>query len=148
MTLDLPLIFNPLEILFDSNGVSIMLVTVECWPEEVVVRLKAPVSEATRGLQKEHQIALEQWAERLQGDPNAKAPMQLRPAESVLALSITLEDDVGTHYLLRGSAVGGSGRMFTGEWYLSPGPPREATKLVCEVGSSAGQRKSTTLSLR
>jgi hypothetical protein len=119
----LPRVISPLAPLGVHEGVEVVLVSVEAWADEVVVRLRGLPSETTERLDAEFGDALETWhREGRQGSP----PSQ--PAEQIFP-EVTIADDLGTAYAPRGSSRGGSGTMFRADYVFTPGPPETADSL-------------------
>lgn len=85
-----PRVVSPIRTLFTRDGIDVLLVSVELWPQHLVVRLAASGDHA------------EQLAEAL-----------LAP------LDVTVEDDVGTTYMPRSSAAGGTGSEWHGDWFFA-----------------------------
>jgi hypothetical protein len=95
MPATLPLVVSPLRTVLTRDGVEVVLVSVEVWPDEVVVRARGLPSERTAALEREYSEALHGW-HRQRGDPEA-TPRQ--PAERILELDVSVADDAGTPYL-------------------------------------------------
>jgi hypothetical protein len=129
---DLPKVVSPLASIGERDGVELVLVSVEAWPEEVVVRLRGRPSLLTRRMEDDFGEALERWQrEGRQGRP----PDQ--PAERIFDFDVRVNDELGTVYTLRSSARGGSGTMFQADWTFVPGPPDSARRLTVTVGGGA-----------
>jgi hypothetical protein len=109
-----------------------MLVSVEAWPDEIVVRMRGLPSEVTARLDAEFHEALEAWHRegRTSGVPQ-------QPADEMFDFDITVSDDVGTVYAVQQAARGGTSRMFRAEWTFQPGPPDSASRLAVNVGDRA-----------
>jgi hypothetical protein len=103
-----------------------VLVSVEVWPDEVVVRVRGLPSELTAELEREFGEALERW-DRQGRDKDA---LRQQPLERIFDVDVSVADDVGTVYSPATSMRGGSGRMFRAEWFFSPGPPEVAESLL------------------
>jgi hypothetical protein len=112
----------------EREGFEIVLVSVELWSEEVVVRLAVPRDTRTQQLEAHYEQALDEWAKRRQQAADEPPPPQ--PGELLLDVDVQLHDDMGTAYRPRIAARGGSGRMFRGEWFFEPGPPTAATAMT------------------
>jgi hypothetical protein len=125
----LPVIANPLVRVSERAGVEVVLVTVEAWPEDVVVRFRALPSELAASLEAGYWTELEAWHSRGRREAGS-APTQ--PAERI-DFAVSLADDTGTTYAPVSSAVGGSGRMLSADWVFSPGPPWDAESFVVRV---------------
>jgi hypothetical protein len=127
----LPRVISPLAPLGEWAGVELVLVSVEAWPDEVVVRMRGLPNDVTTQLDADFGKALEAW-HRAGGE--GTPPQQ--PAEWVFPLDVELTDDVGTAYAPRSSARGGSGTMFRADYVFTPGPPEAAASLKVRVGGA------------
>jgi hypothetical protein len=132
MATSLPLVVSLLRTVLERDGVEVVLVSVEVWPDEVVVRARGLPNERTAVLERELGEALERWHR--QGRDRDAAPPQ--PAECIFDFEVSVADDAGTVYSPTGSARGGSGTMFRAEWVFVPGPPDAARSLVVRLGGS------------
>jgi hypothetical protein len=128
----LPKIVSPLVRIAERDGVELVLTTVEAWPDEVVVRLRGAPSERTSRLDMDFHRSLDTWHREHQTDP------QPQPAEHVFEFDVIVADNVGTVYIRRSSARGGSGTMFRASWTFAPGPPETADYLTVRVGRPHG----------
>ena len=128
---DLPKVVSPLATVGEREGVELILVSVEAWPDEVVVRMRGRTSPLTRRMEADFDAALEAWHRKgSEGHP----PDQ--PGERVFAtdLDVHVTDEFGTAYKLRASARGGTGTEFHANWTFVPGPPDRARRLTVRVG--------------
>lgn len=128
----LPHVVSPLVPVLEHHGVTIVLVSVEVWPDERFVRMRGLPSEVTARLNVEFHEALEAWHRR---GRTTDVPQQ--PAEQMFDFDPTVSDDVGTLYAPGQSARGGTFRMFRAEWTFKPGPPDSASRLTVRVGDGA-----------
>ena len=128
----LPLVVSPLQRVVERDGVVVVLVSVEVWPDEVVVRARGLPNDQTAALKHEFSEALETWHQ--QGRDRHAMPRQ--PAEKVFDLDVSVADDARTVYSPSTSARGGSGTMFRAEWAFVPGPPETARSLVVRIDGS------------
>jgi hypothetical protein len=129
----LPTVVSPLVRLGEREGVEVVLVTIEAWPDEVAVRMRGLPSSQTAELEATYFDALEAWhGEGAMGS----APVQ--PAEALLRFDVSISDDAGTIYAPRSAAHGGSGTMFRADYFFSPGPPAAAAVLTVRVGGANG----------
>jgi hypothetical protein len=133
MPRSLPLVVSPLRRVLERHGVEVVLVSIEVWPDDVMVRARGLPSERTAALEDEFSDALER-SNRQGGDRDA-APRQ--PAELIYDVAVSVADDAGTAYSLTTSAQGGSGTIFRAEWSFAPGPPQAAQSLVVRIDGSA-----------
>lgn len=137
--LALPRVVNPLAAFYVRDGVDVVLVTVELWETDTVVRLAGrPADPAAE--ERHHEALLEEWAAQgRRGRPPTSR------GERLLDVDLELADDVGTTYILRSAERGGSGRLYRGDWFfITPVPPAAttitvsaATKDGAELGSVA-----------
>jgi hypothetical protein len=137
----LPIVACPLVTVLEREGVEVVLVSVEAWPDEVVVRMRGLPTELTARLDTEFHAALEAWHREGQ---IADAPRQ--PAERIFDVEISISDDLGTTYAPSSSSRGGSARMFRADWVFRPGPPEGADSLSVHAGGAEGL--STRIDLR
>jgi hypothetical protein len=68
--------------------------------------------------------------------------------EPILDVRVSLSDDAGTTYPLRSRSVGGTGRLFRGNWYFTAGVPEDAASVVIHVEGDNEQAASVTVDLR
>jgi hypothetical protein len=124
----LPHVVSPLLRVAERDGVELVLVSVEAWPDEVVVRLRGLPTDLTARLEASFHDGLERWhAEGAHGSP----PPQ--PADAVFDFDVSVSDDAETRYAPKSSARGGTGTMFRADWKFEPGPPPAATQLRVEI---------------
>jgi hypothetical protein len=95
MPASLPLVISPLRSVLECDGVEVVLVSVEVWRDEVVVRAHGLPGEGTVALEHEFSDALERWNR--QGADGHAVPRQ--PAERTFDLDVSIADGVG-HGLL------------------------------------------------
>ena len=135
MAASLPLVVSPLRTVLERDGIEVVLVSVEVWRDEVVVRARGLPVEGAVALESEFSDALERW-NRQGSDRDA---MARQPAERIFDLDVSVADGVGTAYSATSSARGGSGTTFRAEWSFVPGPPEAARWLVVRIdGSESG----------
>jgi hypothetical protein len=104
------------------NGITMLLVTVEAWPDSVIVRVAGMPNERTARLDAEFDQAMRTWAAaRALGDDSR--PPQDPGASALERLGLTIRDAAGTPYRLVVSSTGGTGTEWRGEWVFRPGPP-------------------------
>jgi hypothetical protein len=132
MATSLPLVVSPLRTVLEREGVEVVLVSVEAWPDEVVVRARGLPSGRTAALEREFGEALEGWHR--QGRNREAVPAQ--PADRIFDVEVSVADDAGTVYSPTASARGGSGTMFRADWVFVPGPPAAARSLVVCIDGS------------
>jgi hypothetical protein len=129
MPRSLPLVMSPLRSVLERNGVALMLVSIEVWQDEVVVRARGLPSELTVALEHDFGEALERWHR--EGSDREALPLQ--PFDRIFNVDVSVADDVATAYSPIHSARGGSGRMFRAEWFFAPGPPAAAQSLIVRI---------------
>ena len=127
----LPKVVSPLASVGEREGVELILVSVEAWPDEIVVRMRGRPSLLTERLEEEFATALETWHR-----DGREGHIPEQPGERILGFELHVADDVGTDYKLRSAARGGTGTMFRAEWTFAPGPPESAQRLAVRVGES------------
>ena len=129
----LPMVVSPLRRVLERHGVEVVLVSIEVWSDEVVVRARGLPSERTAALEDEFSDALERWNR--QGADKDAVPRQ--PADRIFDVAVSVADDAGTVYSPTTSARGGTGTMLRAEWSFVPGPPETAQSLVVRIDESA-----------
>ena len=132
MARSLPLVVSPLRTVLEREGVEVVLVSVEAWPDEVVVRVRGLPSERTAALEREFGERLGRWHQ--QGRDRDAVPRE--PADYIFDVDVSVSDDAGTVYSPSTSARGGSGTMFRAHWVFVPGPPEAARALVVRIDGS------------
>ena len=132
MTATLPRVVSPLRTVLERDGIEVVLVSVEVWRDEVVVRARGLPAEGAVALEREFSDALERWNR--QGNDRDAMPRQ--PAERIFDLDVSVADGLGTAYSPTSSTRGGSGTMFRAEWSFAPGPPEAARWLVVRIDGS------------
>jgi hypothetical protein len=107
MPRSLPLVVSPLRSVLERNGVALMLVSIEVWQDEVVVRARGLPSELTVALEHEFGEALERW-HRESADREA---LPLKPFERVFDVDVSRSQMMSVPrtrpFTLRGVAAGG-----------------------------------------
>src|SRR5581483_3113198 len=129
-----PVVISPIAPLLRREGGEVALVSVELWPQQTIVRLAALVDEPVAE-EEAFGAALDAWAK-----GGRREPLPSEPGDSIYRqVSITVTDDLGTAYFPKSSAVGGTGRLFRGDWYFSVGVPQTAARLMIEALDAGGQ---------
>jgi hypothetical protein len=113
-----PRVVSPIATLFTRDGIDVLLVSVEVWPEHVVVRFAASGGRA----------------DELGSD--LLAPLEL-----------TLEDDVGTVYRARSSNIGGTGSEWHGDWFFAAAVPDSVGRVTVRVASPDGDPAAVDVDL-
>src|SRR3954447_7654865 len=98
-----------------------MLVSVEAWPDEIVIRMRGRPSSLTQRLEDDFETALEAWHHE-----GREGQIPEDPGARILGFDLDVTDDVATDYKLRSAARGGTGTMFRADWTFVPGPPDSA----------------------
>jgi hypothetical protein len=138
----LPRVISPVTTLFTRDGVDVLLVSVELWPQHVVVRLAGLPNEITRDRQRRYELDVEDWGRTASGDP----PEQ--PGTRLLApLRVTVEDDAHTGYTPRSSATGGSGSEWHGDWFFAAAVPETVRRLTVRVDAPHGEAAAVDVDL-
>ena len=106
----LPRVISPIATLFTRDGIDVLLVSVELWPEHLVVRLAA-------------------------SGPNAKE----LGSDLLAPLEVTIEDDVGTAFTARSSSIGGTGSEWHGDWFFAAAASDPVGRLTVRVDSPHGE---------
>jgi hypothetical protein len=134
-------VISPIATLFQRQGVDVALVSVELWDGETIVRLAALPDDPQAADRDFHASLDSRASEGRQGPPPDG------PGEPILDVEVSLRDDAGTTYALRSSSVGGSGRLFRGDWHFTAGVPERARSLVVQVVGDSDQVASVPLDL-
>jgi hypothetical protein len=106
----LPRVVSPIATLFTRDGIDVLLVSVELWPEHLVLRLAASGDRA----------------EELGSDLLA-------------AVRVTVEDDAGTTHTPRTSQTGGTGSEWHGDWFFAAAVPDTVRRLTVRAGAPYGE---------
>ena len=105
-----PRVVSPIATLFSREGIDVLLVSVELWPEHLVVRLAA------------------------------SGPHAQEVGHDLLApLEVTVEDDVGTAFTVRSSSVGGTGSEWHGDWFFAAAVPDRVGRLTVRVDAPTAE---------
>jgi hypothetical protein len=143
----LPRVISPIKTLFSRDEIEVVLISVEVWPHQVVLRLAGVPNEVTSEQLRQHEIEFEQWGRTLAesgrviaGDPPEQPGVRL-----LQPLEIGVEDDLGTTYAPRSSAIGGSGREWHGDWFFAADVPASLRRLTLRVRSPQGEAASVSL---
>jgi hypothetical protein len=135
-------VVSPIATLFPRQGVDVALVSVELWERETIVRLAA-LPDDSQAEDHAFHASLERWA-----SEGRQGPPPNEPGEQILDVRVSLSDDAGTTYQLRSCSVGGTGRLFRGDWYFTTGVPEDAPSVVIRVEGDSQQTASVTVDLR
>jgi hypothetical protein len=132
------------------DGVALVLDSVELIEGCPVVKLAGVRNARTRALDAEHDRALEAWAQQVRraardGEPTPAPPAQ--PGELLRAVAVSVQDDAGTTYTLRGTAFGGTGTEWDGVWRFHPTVPAHAKQLVIRLEAPDAEASEHSLLL-
>ena len=138
----LPRVISPVATLFTRDGIDVLLVSVELWPEHLVVRLAGLPNEITRDRLRRHELEFEQWGRTASGDPPEE------PGTRLLApLRIAVDDDAGTTYTPRSGNTGGSGSEWHGDWFFAAAVPDRVRRLTVRVDAPDGETAAVDVDL-
>jgi hypothetical protein len=145
----LPRVVSPITTLFTRDGIDIALVSVELWPQHLVVRLAALPNEITDDQQRRHEDEFERWGKtRVSVGKTAAGNPPEEPGTRLLApLRIAVEDDAGTTYTSRSSNTGGSGSEWRGDWFFAADVPESIGRLTVRVSPPDGEAATVALDL-
>ena len=113
-----PRVVSPIATLFTRDGIDVLLVSVELWPEHVVVRLAASGDRA----------------EELGSDLLA-------------AVRVTVEDDARTAYTPRSSQTGGTGSEWHGDWFFAAAVSARVRRLAVRIDPPYGEAATVDVAL-
>jgi hypothetical protein len=128
-------VVSPLRVVLTRDGIDLVLVSVEVWPDEIVLRMRGLPSNLTARLENGFHNALAAWSDK----GRAGSPPQ-QPAERIFDFDVRVSDDVGTAYVPRSASRGGSGTMFRAEWTFTPGPPDAVESLTVQIAAAEAVR--------
>jgi hypothetical protein len=128
----LPKVISPLVSLGERHSVELVLVSVEIWTDEIVVRLRGLPNDMTTRLGADFARAMEAWH-----DAGGESAPPEQPAEWIFP-DVEVTDDRGTVYAPTSSARGGSGTMFRADYVFTPGPPEAAACVTVFVDGADG----------
>lgn len=140
-------------VVLEWEGLQLGLLSVETWPEEVVVRAASvPQSEEAKTREERHRGERHAWMSKVgrahrEGQPLPEDGPEHPLGESHDRLRISLADDAGTLYRWRRSSRGGVTWDFAGEWFFTPAPPTDARELRLTFSIRGGPEGSTTVRL-
>lgn len=142
---EVPKVVSPVRILGEWDGFVVVLVGVEIWPGDVVVRVGFGSNERTRAADAEHAGAMDEFHALIdQGVTKAdRGPIPRNPAHELLSdLKVSVEDDVGTSYEWNGGSGprwnGKTGTRWLIEQSFTPATPPEAQRLTVAVAFPNG----------
>jgi hypothetical protein len=133
-----PRVAAPIHPLGTLDGITMLLITVEAWPDSVVVRVAGLPNERTASLEAEYRRAIEAWAA-ARGEGGPTRPPREPGAAALGRLGLTIRDDLGTPYRVAAGSTGGTGSEWRGEWVFRPGPPSAVTDLIVDAPGVAHQ---------
>jgi hypothetical protein len=112
------------------DGVTLLLLVVEIWADEILVTAAAESSDATAALDDTWAVGLREWES---SSREARPPAASLPSFSEL---VAVFDDVGTPYRLDLASGGGSG-MWRYDWHFRPGPLDGASSITIQPSGRA-----------
>lgn len=121
-----PRVLAPVHVMRPLDGLEVVVLSLELWPDKVVAHFEALEDAQTEQLIADHDRAVARWAKLPSADRGHFPEM---PAERLAALSPQLSDDLGTAYLQRGLSYGGTGTDWRMACDFVPGVPGHARKL-------------------
>jgi hypothetical protein len=142
-------VLAPARPLADVDGLTVVLLYVELWSGEVVLRLAGVPNEQTTELDAAFGRELQDRAaaaHRAEAS-GAAAPPPPAPHERLLRMGLSLADDLGTAYRALGGSAGGTGTEWRAQHQLAPGVPATARRLVVAVEDDGGRRQALELDL-
>jgi hypothetical protein len=145
----LPRVISPVRSLFTRDGIEVALVSVEIWPQHIVVRLAGLSNQASADQQRHYEAAFKQWVQLLAnaGERGASDPPE-QPGTRLLApLEIAVEDDAGTTYEQRSSNTGGTGSEWHGDWFFVADDLASIERLTVTISSPEGDAATVALDL-
>ena len=113
-----PRVVSPIATLFTRFGIDVVLVSIEVWPEHLVVRFAAS------------------------GDRAEKLGSDL-----LSPLEVAVEDDAGNTYSPRSSNTGGSGSEWHGDWFFAAAVPDSVRRLTVRVEAPYGKAAAVDVPL-
>lgn len=128
-----PRVAAPVRPLATLDGITMLLVTVEAWPDSVVIRVAGLPNERMAAIEAEYQQAIEAWAAARSEKTGPSRPPREPGAAALGRLGLTIRDDLGTPYRVAAGSAGGTGTEWRGEWVFRPGPPENVTELIVEA---------------
>ena len=135
-----PQVVSPARVLGEWNGFVVVLVGVEVWPGDLVVRVAFGSNERTLTVDAEYSRAMDEWHALIDSgltkDERGNPPRN--PAHDVLSdLKVDVRDDVGTTYEWNGGSgpswSGKTGTRWLMEQQFTPPPPPAAQRLTVAV---------------
>jgi hypothetical protein len=138
----LPRVISPVATLFTRDGIDVLLVSLELWPQHVVVRLAGLPNEITDDQERRYELEFEHWGRTVPGNP----PEQ--PGTRLLGpLRVTVDDDARTTYTPRSAATGGSGSEWHGDWFFAAAVPETVRRLTVRVDTPNGEAAAVDVDL-
>ena len=145
-----PRVFAPVAPMAHGGGVTLLLISVEVWPDGVVAHAVGELDPATGQVEVAAEFT-EPWIRWEQNMREGTGPPRPAP-DSAMALlfgaahtTLGLSDDAGTHYRHHASQSGGTGTEWRASWHFSPGIPDTAT--VLSVALTGDHLRSTPVTL-
>ena len=135
-----PRVVSPVTSLFARDDIEIALISVELWPQRVVVRLAALPNEITEEQQRLYESEFEGWGRGASGDPPEQPGTRL-----LEPLEVAVEDDAGTAYAPVSGNTGGTGSEWHGDWFFGAEVPESVERLTVRVSAPGGETANVEL---
>jgi hypothetical protein len=134
-----PRVAAPVRPLGMLDGITMLLVTVEAWPDSVVVRVAGLPNERMAALEAEYQHAIETWAA-ARGERGPSRPPREPGAAALGRLGLTIRDDLGTPYRVATGSAGGTANGAAVGLRWPAATVTKASSVLCWPGPHARQR--------
>lgn len=148
-----PRVLTPIAPIAAGGGVTLLLISLEVWPEEVVAHL-AGEPDPTTGRVEVDTTFSDPW-QRWEREMLEPTVARRKPPESAMDqlfglrhASEHLSDDLGTCYQFKAGHTGGTGTEWRADWYFTPGVPDEASALTLALAGENISSTPITLALR
>jgi hypothetical protein len=141
------------EVVLAWEGLQLGLLSVELWPDVLVVRA-AGVAESVEAKEREerHRREHREWVAgvgRAHRESRELPEGPLHPLDEPLSrLQLSVSDDVATSYRWTSNGRGGASWDFSGEWFFAPAPPAGAKELRVTFSIRDGPTGVATVRLK
>ncbi|HWK29075.1 MAG TPA: hypothetical protein VNS09_21115 [Solirubrobacter sp.] len=118
--------------LAEIGGVTVTLSELVATENTLKVKAAAVPNEVTERLDAKYHAAFRRWADQrsVAGSEDVLPPPPRQPAELLLALQVSVTDDIGTDYALVSRQAGGTGTDWDAEWTFRPTVPAGASEVT------------------